>query len=121
MTVIPDPQIYRAAADVIRENGWHQGDYYEPVDGLPPAKCPVCIMGALRVVAAGDPAKLNASSCEAVSWLTDLHIRFRPGAYTSLDEWNDEDGREVADVLDFLDTAAVEAESARAAAGGDAR
>jgi hypothetical protein len=43
------------AADVIVRNGWRQGGYFAPVAGLAHGECPVCLVGAIGVVVAGEP------------------------------------------------------------------
>lgn len=52
-------QVLRQAADVIRERGWHQGQYVSAAHGG------VCIEGAIHVVLTGDPRDCPWSPCFA--------------------------------------------------------
>lgn len=130
MTTIPDPQIYRAAADVIRENGWHKNEYFRPVSDVPPAKCPVCLMGAVLVAAVGTPQHIHDEggecdeTCFPLVWLATFMTK---AGYCDTDamgiaDWNDEPERTVDEVVAALEAAASAAESARAAQdGGEGR
>lgn len=120
MTTIPDPQVYRAAADVIRANGWHQGNFfdssvnvYRGQHKLPAEKCPVCLLGSVNVAVVDDPIDRDDDARTERQWL----LQFT-GDHPAL--WNDQPGRTVGEVLDLLERAAVEAESARAAQDGGA-
>lgn len=115
---VPDPQVFRDAAGVIRTNGWFQGNFWDAsvnlwrrVEGkpeLPPAKCPVCLLGAINVVTAGDPVDGENRGLVARKWVRQFTDDFP--AF-----WNDAPDRNVHDVLALLYRAAAAAESARAA------
>lgn len=122
MTTIPDPKIYRDAADVLRTNGWHQGSYYASGSGLPPEHCQVCLLGALRVATTGQPEGYSSKIYATVAWLEGfLNTGVPRSLHMFLDSWNDDPGRTVADVIDLLTRAAAAAEAARAAEGGVSR
>jgi hypothetical protein len=126
VTTIPDPQIYRAAADVIRRNGWNQGHFYGLEafgEGRPRELCPLCLLGAVNLAVNGDPADLRGAATVARHWLAGL---IRPGMSAAqlakqpgiVPRWNDQPGRAAVDVLDLLARAATAAESALAAQDG---
>jgi hypothetical protein len=124
---IPDPDAFRGAADVIRENGWYQGEYYWPTDDLPPAKCPVCVLGAVLVATVGVPQHLHDEdegcdeTCFPLQWLATFMSRsgYCDSDVLGIADWNDESERTVDEVLDLLERAAKAAESARAEAAQD--
>ncbi|NUR08983.1 MAG: hypothetical protein HOQ45_18500 [Nocardioidaceae bacterium] len=119
---IPDPAIYRGAADVIRANGWHQGSLANSrtngfriaagETALSAERLPVCLIGAINVHTSGDPWDSNDRAWGACVWMRRL-VNGAPGV------WNDEPERTVDEVLDLLERAAVAAESARAEAAQD--
>lgn len=90
-----------AAAQIIRERGWCQGDYSD-------ARGAVCTLGALLVV---DSWKVGDR--EAIWKFEDLPLheacRLRFQKYLGIDftpQWNDAPGRTVDDVLAALTSAA---------------
>jgi hypothetical protein len=115
VTTIPDPQIYRAAADVIRTNGWIQGAFYRGGPGRTPAKCPVCLEGAVRIATSGNPIDLNDDGFHAVNWLESQVVKSQD---RDAIDWNDNPDRTVDEVLAALEQAAVAAEAARTAQDG---
>lgn len=125
-TTIPDPQIFRGAADWIRRNGWTQGHFFDLEafgQGRPRAQCPLCPLGAVNLQLNGDPADVRGAATAARHWLARL---LRPGMSASqlakqpgiVPRWNDRPGRAEAEVLALLTRAASAAESALAAQDG---
>jgi hypothetical protein len=121
VSAIPDPQVYRDAADVIRRNGHHKGDFFDRAAALlrqlPPSECPVCMLGAVNVAVVGDPTDEAGRALAARRWLHDVCVEYAGGAAT----WNDADRRTVDEVLAMLGRAAAAAEAARAAEAGGAK
>lgn len=99
-------EIYLKAADEIEVRGLNQDGNYAPVCG-DPATCPVCVVGAIRVVTNGDPNISSAESDTAVNdladWLRDTG-RLRSGRL--LPDWNDHDCRSAGQVISALRDAA---------------
>jgi len=114
LTRIPDPVLFRVAADVIRTNGWNQGEFFGPgFPWKPLHECPVCVLGALHVAASRlSPEPVNVEA--AIGLLRRL-------TEDLVSDWNDEPDRTVAEVLALLDRAAAAAESARATEAGGSR
>ena len=116
------------AANVIRRNGWHQGEYFTYPPGfdtndITPSDCPVCLLGSIAVAAGQNPENWieTLESRNAVLAVgRRLGIDLAPGG-TPLDfddqhdvehmavevgGWNDRDDREVEDVIAVLESAA---------------
>lgn len=124
MTTIPDPQIYRTAADVIRENGLCKGWTVDGRVDPNPARCPMSTDGAIRFVVSGDPDAITApAAVAATDWFDEYMHTHAPGyaKYGDYVGWNDDPERTEADVIAALHRAAAAAESARAAEGGGSR
>lgn len=89
-------EILRKAADVIRERGWHQGDYEGPGGG-------VCAEGAINVVCNGTPNESGETAHKArvvlASFLNNI-----------INSWNDAPDRTVDEVIAALEEAAKRAE-----------
>jgi len=123
--------ILEEAADVIRRNGWHQGDYYDPYtygdlnrpDHPNPRSCPVCLLGAIAVAAGADPENWVETSQSRDAVLAvgrRLGIDLEPGGVPldlqdnrdiehmacEVGGWNDTDAREAEDVIAVLEAAA---------------
>lgn len=80
----------RQALDVLRERGWHQGDYYNPD---PDSTC-VCAVGALNV-ASGLPVNFDDVADhprEHALRVLSYVVAARSGD-RHIPTWNDEDGR----------------------------
>ncbi|MEU8136047.1 DUF6197 family protein [Streptodolium elevatio] len=130
MTTIPNPQIYRNAIDVIRERGWHQGDFFND-DGVAIGGC--CIAGAIRYGTNGYPSVPSDATDEAEMWLVEkvlgayyfdwVMLWASGGCADAVGKWNDAPDRTKAEVIAALEAAATAAESARAASqtGGEGR
>jgi hypothetical protein len=116
-------QILADAADVIDRNGWIQNSMYD-VDskrvGKAPARCAVCLMGAINIAAFGLPSEMlvpydvqesvrpaQLARVAAVEHLADLQA----GAvgFPALSDWNDAPGRTRDQVTAFLRAAAAKA------------
>lgn len=98
------PATFAAAADLLLDAGWCQGEYYEAPDGA------LTVEGAVLEAATGHSTP-NATepTPQAVRVLADL---VAPGAPVDedplavLSSWNDVDGREFGEVLAVLRRAA---------------
>ena len=91
----------RAAAEVLRRDGWRQGDYVQ----FPNGAC--CATGAIRKAVYGDPwiaGYLSGRAERAVLSVVD------PGGH-SLPWWNDTPGRTADEVIAALEAAAERAEA----------
>lgn len=111
--------VLQGAADILRRNGWHQGDYFDrdQLDGgRGPDDCAVCLHGAINLAAAGNPENdYHHNSVKATNTLVDwLWTSLDPDIYASLSAWNDADGRTADEVIAALEGAAA-AERDRAA------
>lgn len=118
--------ILSEAANVIRRNGWCQGDYYDPYTAPgsdDPRSCPVCLLGSIAVATGNDPENWieTSESRDAVLAVgRRLGIDLAPGGVPiDLDDqhdvehmacavggWNDGDDREAEDVIAVLESAA---------------
>lgn len=97
------------AKALLEANGWHQGNLYDAESTIPELMlCPMCLVGAINAAVYGNPtfltfdgdqAELRFAACRAVN--VAIEVPF-PG---EISEWNDTDGRTIADVLAALDTA----------------
>ncbi|NUQ98250.1 MAG: hypothetical protein HOY79_17460 [Streptomyces sp.] len=114
------------AANVIRRNGWHQGDYYNPHTSPgsdDPRSCPVCLLGSIAVAAGQDPEnwiETSQSRDAALAVGRRLGIDLAPGGNPidfddehdiehlacQVGGWNDRDDREAEDVIAVLEAAA---------------
>jgi hypothetical protein len=93
----------RAAADVLRRDGWTQGKFHDAETGCH------CAAGALEVATAADISGRWLDSVRALS----AQLRITPGPI-SVYRWNDDPGRTADEVLAALE-AAAEAEEREAA------
>lgn len=118
MTTIPDPQVFRDAIDVIRERGWHQGDFFDGEDGGEGTGA-CCTAGAIRFGTNGDPQFPSSVTDAAELWLVEHLLGGRYMEYVehgssggcgeAIGRWNDEQDRTIADVLALLNRAVAEA------------
>lgn len=122
MTTIPDPQVFRAAADVIRENGLCKGWMVDARVHPGLAKCPMSTDGSVRFVVSGKPTTLTDEAVAATDWFDEFMHTTLPGysRYGDYVGWNDAEERTEAEVIAALEQAASAAESARAAQDGGA-
>lgn len=102
----------REAADVIRRNGWIQGDYFDrdQLDGGRISKdCSVCLHGAINLAAGGDPENdYHHNAVKATNTLVEwLWTALDPAIYASLSAWNDAPGRTAEQVIAALEAAAA--------------
>ena len=106
------PAIFRKAAEVLRANGHHQGDYYNHLQsayqGLPPKACAVCTYGALNIAAGGDPEHINGMARLAAMALAD-HLGI-PDTPAAIGVWNDRAGRTAEQVETVFREIAAELE-----------
>lgn len=96
---------FDAAADLLLQCGWCQGEYYEAPDGA------LTVEGAVLEAATGHSTP-NATepTPQAVRVLADLVAPGAPvdeGPLAVLSSWNDVDGRTLGDVLAVLRRAAA--------------
>jgi hypothetical protein len=121
MTTIPDPQIYRAAADIIRTNGLCKGWMVDGRVDPDPAKCPMSTDGSIRFVVSGRADATDAAAVEATDWFDEVMHKTVPGYFDKFGDyvgWNDDPARTAAGVVNALERAASAAEAARAAQNG---
>lgn len=85
-------EVLRKAGDVLRERGWHQGQFESPCGA-------VCVFGAVNVAITSDPGD-GSLSREPVDMIRRILKRWPPN-------WNDAPGRTAAEVLATLDAAYV--------------
>jgi hypothetical protein len=108
--------ILRCAARYLQTNGWHQGAFYPERNQL--AFPPACAAGAIRAAVCGRPARnledlpkteqrmINAAQLVLAGYLDeDPHAN---GVLAVISDWNDEDLRTPAEIIDALDIAADE-------------
>jgi len=115
--------VYRRAMEVIKTNGWCQGNFFESGQGVRPADCPVCAAGALGVAVAGDPFVIDNRPLllDAERFLSEhvgpcpADLDADPDPVDVIATWNDDPFRTVDHVLAVLERAAVAAESGGAA------
>jgi len=103
-------QVYRRAAEVLDERGWHQGWYVDA------KRCKVCILGAVICALGGQPQP--ETDTPAIDWADQQEderfheiwddLRARLGQHPPT--WNDRMGRTVVEVKAALLRAAEEAE-----------
>lgn len=123
MNEIPDPGIFRSAADVIRENGLNKGEFsarFRHTDS--PLAC--CTAGALQLIASGVPDLASKEADAAMLWLLekalpdvsmDTAIHDQPGGLAEpIALWNDAPERTADEVIAAFERAAVAAEAERA-------
>lgn len=117
MTALSTADIFRRAAQVIKTNGWHQGWFYDEEQWKAPGgistECRVCLMGALNMALGRRPdASTYPSSGFAARLGQQLGLTPLPleGMVGAVIQWNDMAGREVNEVLEALESAAVLAE-----------
>jgi hypothetical protein len=83
--------ILARAADIIRDRGWHQGDWTSRQGA-------VCVLQAVRLAAGGDA---DAAADAAAVLIDRMRSRFGDHA-SSVTGWNDRSERTKADVLALL-------------------
>lgn len=83
--------VYAEAAELIRKDGWAQGWFYRPGRGH-------CVFGAIQAVTNGNPDQRSPRSDALVGRLEDVI-----GCGLGIEEWNDEPGRTVEDVINLLE------------------
>jgi membrane-bound lytic murein transglycosylase B len=121
--------ILRCAARYLQTHGWIQGNHYQPntIESFPPA----CALGAIDIAIYGhrNAAPNNRTEEERANWRllnrTTAHLAaylWDAGSVTEHDyygglccsdreivsDWNDEDGHDLAVILDILTSAADE-------------
>lgn len=116
------------AANVIRRNGWHQGDYFAypsgyGTDDIDPSDCPVCLLGAVSVAAGQNPELWYRApdACDAVLAIgrylgIDLEPEGVPLDFSHDEDiehivvavggWNDRDDWEAEQAITVLENAA---------------
>jgi len=109
--------VLRRAIEIIRRNGWHQGEFVDDTAAPVLADCPVCAAGALRLAVTGHPIQSQGSGVleNAEQFLADRLGTSSAAAIYQIAAWNDSPTRTVDEVLDVLERAAVAAESGGAA------
>lgn len=118
MTDIPDPQIYRAAADVIRRNGLCKGWMADRRFDPDAAKCPMSTDGSIRFAVSGSPYAADDAAVAATDWFDAFLASITPNYFDDFGDyvgWNGDPMRTPAEVIAALEAAATDAESARAA------
>lgn len=91
-------EICLRAAEVIRERGWHQKDYANE-------KGNVCLFAAINIASgstAWGPTSIGAAAVRRVK----RHLKLR--VCDSVAKWNDAPDRTLAEVIDALESAALE-------------
>lgn len=94
-------QVLREAADLIEQEGWGQGAYYNPQDGC------FCAVGAIGQVATGTPSHgfwLN-KGWSVAEVLGDFIAR-QDGSPVNPVEWNDKEGQTAENVVQTMRDAA---------------
>lgn len=94
------------AANVIRRNGWHQGEYFRAEEGKKPENCPVDITGAINIALhTGHPARGEGRRNRLGTWevaaIVNNHLDV-----VDVSEWNDEPDRTAEEVIAALESAA---------------
>lgn len=112
---------FREAIHYINTYGWFQGDWFlDSLDeGVPvgilspfPDGCSVCLMGAMAVVSGNSLSDaFNTDRYNNMErYATYRFMELTGQSEGMMAEWNDDAGTEKEDVLDFLETLAVELE-----------
>lgn len=107
--------IFAEAADVIRERGWHQGNFVEkPDEAMPlvplrdqPQVGGVCLLGALGCAKGNPWITVNHNLADDVDTLIGLIDAQYPemGPWYSVADWNDKPGRTQDEVIAILEKA----------------
>jgi hypothetical protein len=118
-------EILDKAADILDENGLHQGDYvYTPQEDevdLTPDTCPVCVLGAINLAAGrrvDEEDWTTPSPARTAAMALAAHLRLDV-SYGDIVEvlgigWSDADGRTTDEAVEAL-RGAAEAERAKEA------
>lgn len=95
---------FEKAIDVLRERGWHQGDFESSHDGS------VCAVGALGVACVGNASWLAENQGDWTPVMKTLRTVLQPDDPSTffIPDWNDDPERTVEDVILALKMAAVE-------------
>jgi hypothetical protein len=103
----------RDSADLIENNGWIQGEFFEERPGVPADKCPVCSIGAVYTVTEGHPVGGSgdwATIQRFIAVKTALHNYLNQGVI----DWNDHPKQTAENVIQTFRLVADEIESGEA-------
>lgn len=100
----------RDTADLIEKNGWIQGVYFEPRDGVPNRECRVCSAGGLHAVVAGEPEPTD-SDWATVQRYTAAKAAMGNYLDRSVISWNDAPGQTAEEVIKTFRLVADRAEA----------